>query len=78
MAMMIYRANELYNTPAKREENKPAKRGKLGVGKSHFYEEIEPKLEKVKLGEKAVGYTDRSVDKVIKEGIAAARADMVR
>ena len=35
-------------------------------------------LEKVKLGEKAVGYTDRSVDKVIKEGIAAARADMVR
>jgi predicted DNA-binding transcriptional regulator AlpA len=69
----IYRAAELYNAP--RRSGQPTRRGMLGVGRSHFYDEIEPRLEKVRLGEKAVGYTSRSVERIIREGIAAAIAE---
>jgi hypothetical protein len=48
---VILRANQIYSRP-----DKP---GRLPTGKSHFYEEIEPRLEKVALGPKAVGYTER-------------------
>lgn len=73
MAVMIYRAGDLHNSPPSR--GRPGKRGKLNVGKSCFYETIEPKLEKVKLSAHAYGYTDRSVAKVIAEGIAEASAE---
>jgi hypothetical protein len=61
MAMTIYRPGDLYN--------KRGKRGIFNVGKSHFYDQIEPHLERVKLGEKAVGYTDRSVDREMERRI---------
>jgi hypothetical protein len=64
MTITIYRADELYSTRKRR--------GKFPTGKSHFFTVIEPQLEKVQLGPKAVGYTDRSVNKFIEEGIAAA------
>ena len=64
------RANQIYSQP-----RKPSK---LPTGKSHFYEEIEPKLEKVVLGPKAVGYTERSLDQLIEEGIAEAAAERDR
>jgi len=73
MAFTIYRAGDLYNQPKQR--GRPGQRGIFNVGKSHFYQEIEPRLERVQLGERAVGYTDRSVDRVIKEGIAEALAE---
>ena len=65
MAILIYRAGELYSTRKRR--------GKFPTGKSHFYAVIEPRLEKVQLGPKATGYTDRSVDKYIEDGIATAK-----
>jgi hypothetical protein len=71
--MLIYRPSELYNKPARRGQ--PATRGKFPVGRTTFFEEIEPKLERVRLGPRAIGYTDRSVERVIEEGIAAARAE---
>jgi hypothetical protein len=74
MAITIYRASDLYNTPARpatpERPGKPAKRGIFNVGRSQFYEEIEPDLERVKLGERAIGYTGRSVDKKIEISIA--------
>jgi hypothetical protein len=79
MTILIYRASELYNHPPIKarpasagrpaRNAKPAKRGIFGVGKSHFYEVIEPQLEKVRLGPKAVGYTGRSVTKIIEQGV---------
>jgi hypothetical protein len=69
----IYRPNELYNTPA--SDKRPAKRGVFNVGKSTFYDEIEPDLEKVNLATRAVGYTDRSVEEKIAKGIAEAAAE---
>ena len=72
MGIQIYRATELYNSRGRR--------GLFNVGKSHFYEVIEPQLERVALGERATGYTDQSVRKVIERGIKAAadrrRADV--
>jgi hypothetical protein len=73
MAITIYRAVELYNQPAK--PGRPAKRGKFNCGKSHFYDVIEPRLEKVNLGPRAKAYTARSCDKVIEEGITEATAE---
>jgi hypothetical protein len=71
--MKIYRPADLHNTPAR--NGRPAKRGLFNVGKSTFYDEIEPDLEKVNLGPRAVGYTDRSVEKRIVKGIAEATAE---
>jgi hypothetical protein len=73
MAITIYRASQLYNTPSRRDQS--GKRGLFNVGKSTFYDEIEPDLEKVNLGPRAVGYTDRSVEKRIVKGIAEATAE---
>lgn len=72
MAIKIYRPGELYNMPQR--EGKPSKRGVFNVGRSTFYDEIEPDLEKVDLGPRAVGYTDRSVEQKIERGIASATA----
>src|SRR6478609_1824882 len=69
---VVLRASQIYS-----QSGKP---GRLPTGKTHFYEEIEPKLEKVALGPKAVGYTERSLDKLIEQSIepraerAAAKA----
>jgi hypothetical protein len=71
--IQIYRANELFNTPARRGQS--GRRGKLNVARTTFYDAIEPRLERVQLSERAVGYTDRSVHRLIEEGIAAASAE---
>ena len=68
--VVILRANQIYS-----QLGKP---GRLPTGKSHFYEEIEPRLEKVVLGPKAVGYTERSLDRLIEEGIDEAAAERDR
>jgi hypothetical protein len=68
--VVILRANQIYS--------QPGKPGRLPTGKSHFYEEIEPRLEKVVLGPKAVGYTERSLDTLIEEGIGEAVAERGR
>jgi hypothetical protein len=62
--VVVLRANQIYS-----QLGKP---GRLPTGKSHFYEEIEPRLEKVVLGPKAVGYTERSLDGLIEHGIGEA------
>ena len=68
--LVVLRANQIYS--------RPGKPGKLPTGKSHFYDEIAPKLEKAKLGPKTVVYTERSLDKLIEEGIAEAAAERDR
>ena len=72
---LVYRACELYDhakvkarkasAGRKARKAKPARRGLLKVSKSHFYEAIEPKLERVELSPKAVAYTGRSVHKLL-------------
>ncbi len=49
MVFKIYRAGDLHN--------KPGKPGIFNVGRTHFYDVIEPRLEKACLGDRAVGYT---------------------
>src|SRR4051794_19653153 len=66
MVFKIYRAGDLHN--------KPGKSGIFNVGRTHFYEVIEPRLEKICLGNRAVGYTDRSVERVQAEMIAEGAA----
>ena len=68
--VVVLRASQIYSS-----RRKP---GKLPTGKSHFYEEIAPKLEKAKLGPKTVVYTERSLNKLIEEGIAEAAAERDR
>ena len=68
--LVVLRANQIYS--------RPGKPGKLPTGKSHFYEKIAPKLEKAKLGPKTVVYTERSLDKLIEEGIAEAAAERLK
>jgi hypothetical protein len=82
MMIVVLRASEIYSQPAKPgkpgkpgKPAKPAKPGRLPTGKSHFFEEIEWRLEKVALGPRAVGYTERSLNKLIEEGIAEATAE---
>jgi hypothetical protein len=74
--VVVLRASQIYSQPAQPAKRgkpaKPAKPGRLPTSKSHFHEVIAPKLEKVALGEKAVGYTERSLDKLIEQGIEAA------
>jgi hypothetical protein len=66
MVFKIYRAGDLHN--------KPGKPGIFNVGRTHFYDVIEPRLEKACLGDRAVGYTDRSVERVQAEMIAEGAA----
>jgi hypothetical protein len=66
MVFKIYRAGDLHN--------KRGKSGIFNVGRTHFYEVIEPRLEKICLGNRAVGYTDRSVERVQAEMIAEGAA----
>lgn len=61
----VWRANQIYS--------RPGKPGKLPIGKTFFYSKIEPLLEKVRLGDHVVAYTDRSVVRIIEAGIAAAK-----
>src|SRR5262245_16132339 len=80
---LVYRATELYDhakvkarkarAGKKARKGRPARRGLLRVSKSHFYDVIEPKLERVELSPKAVAYTGRSVHKLIGIGEATAR-----
>jgi hypothetical protein len=63
----VLRANQIYS--------RPGKPGRLPTGKSHFHEVIEPQLEKVVLGPKSVAYTERSLDKVIEQGIAKSATE---
>jgi hypothetical protein len=67
MTMKIYRARDLYNTPprkpTKKKKARPAKTGFFNVGRTFFYENIEPRLDRFLLGEKAVGYTGQSVER---------------
>jgi hypothetical protein len=69
LAITIYRAAELYN--------RGGRRGILNVGKTFFYSEIEPQLEKVRLGERATAYTHDSILRVIELGIAKAAAERI-
>ena len=64
--LAVLRASQIYS--------RPGKPGRLPIGKSHFYEAIERRLERVALGPNAVGYTERSLAKLIEEGIAEAAA----
>ena len=70
MVFKIYRAGDLHN--------KPGKPGIFNVGRTHFYDVIEPRLEKACLGDRAVGYTDRSVERVQAEMIAEGAAARTR
>jgi hypothetical protein len=83
--MIVWRPVDLFNIPERpfrpaspgksAQRFRPASRGKFNASKSLFYELIEPRLEKVKLGKRAVAYTDRSVERVLQEGIATASAE---
>ena len=68
--VVLLRANQIYS-----RRGRP---GRLPTGKSHFYDEIEPKLEKVALGPKARGYTERSLNNLIEQGIDEAAAERDR
>jgi hypothetical protein len=46
---------------------KPEVRGRIPVGKTKFEEDIAPRLEKIQLGPRCVGFTESSVDRLIKE-----------
>lgn len=46
---------------------KPEVRKLIPVGKTKFDEDIAPRLEKVALGVRAVGFTETSVDRLIKQ-----------
>jgi hypothetical protein len=79
MTITIYRASELFNHPAVKARRgrkgksgrtaKPARKGLFPVSRSYFYEVIEPRLQRVELGEKAVGYTGVSVTRLMEKGI---------
>jgi hypothetical protein len=73
MAIAILRARDLYNRPGKR--GRPGTRGLFNVSRTTFYQNVEPDLERVRLTARAVGYTDRSVQRKIRAAIAAAAAE---
>jgi len=50
---------------------KPEVRERIGIGKTMFEESIAPRLTKVQLGPRAVGFTESSVNRLIEEMIAA-------
>jgi predicted DNA-binding transcriptional regulator AlpA len=49
---------------------KPEVRQRIPVGKTKFEEDIAPRLDKVQLGQRAVGFTESSVNALIAELIA--------
>jgi predicted DNA-binding transcriptional regulator AlpA len=49
---------------------KPEVRSRVPVGKTKFEEDIAPRLDKVYLGPRCVGFTESSVERLIKELIA--------
>jgi predicted DNA-binding transcriptional regulator AlpA len=49
---------------------KPEARRRIPVGKTKFEEDIAPRLDKVRLGPRCVGFTEDSVERVIDELIA--------
>jgi hypothetical protein len=51
-------------------------RGRFGVGKTMFDEQIAPRLTKVRLGPRTVGFTDSSIEALIGELIEES-ADIV-
>jgi hypothetical protein len=65
--VVVLRASQIYS-----RRGKP---GRLPTGKTHFHEVVAPKLERVPLGPKAVGYTERSLNKLIEDGVNAAERD---
>ena len=63
--VVILRANQIYS--------QPGRPGRLPMEKTYFYEEIEPRLEKVVLGPKAVGrHPPLGSSGLIKEGVYEA------
>lgn len=65
--VVVLRASQIYS--------RPGKPGRLPTGKTHFYKVVEPQLEKVVLGPKSVGYTERSFDNLIEQGIDEAAGE---
>ena len=72
MAFMIYRAGDLHNSPP--SQGRPGKRGILNIGKSAFYDVITFISPHFACSNQA----DRSVERVIAEGIAEAAAERDR
>ena len=54
----------------KRILRKPEVRNRIPVGKTKLEEDIIPRLDKVRLGPRCVGFTEDSVDRVVSELIA--------
>jgi hypothetical protein len=54
----------------KRILRKPEARQRIPVGKTKFDEDIAPRLDKVHLGPRCVGFTEDSVDRLVDELIA--------
>ena len=61
-------------TTPERILRKPEVRNRLPVGKTKFEEDIAPRLEKVHLGPRCVGFTESSVERLIKDLIAESAA----
>lgn len=55
---------------SKRILRKPEARQRIPVGKTKFEQDIVPRLTKVRLGPRCVGFTEDSVDRVVDELIA--------
>lgn len=53
-------------------------RRRVGVGKTKFEEDIVPRLTKVQLGPRAVGYLESSIDRLIDEFVAESAAKQRR
>lgn len=57
-------------TTKERIVRKPEARGRFSVGHTKFDEDIAPRLDKVQLGPRAIGFTESSIDRLIAELIA--------
>jgi predicted DNA-binding transcriptional regulator AlpA len=49
-------------------------RYRVGLGKTKFHEDVAPRLVRVQIGPRAVGYTESSVERLIQELIAESAA----
>jgi predicted DNA-binding transcriptional regulator AlpA len=52
---------------------RPEALSRFSVGHTFFNEKIEPRLTRVRIGPRAVGYTESSIDRVVAELIAEGR-----